>query len=230
MPQFMFKCPHCGAQNSVPLEEIGAAAACSDCGLPFMANAPAANLLQREGDQWVVARGSASVKEKNQALHNDEQSLLSINPATFREHPIQTPLFTLFIIAGITMAVYFGTGENTSAGTIALAVVGAVLAFICIAVFTLRFVGSRFESLTITNQRSIWARGIINRQTSEVQHDDIRNIQVSQTLLERLVGAGTIAISSAGQGDMEIVIKGIAHPRTIVETVRTYQRKMVKGD
>ena len=76
----------------------------------------------------------------------------------------------------------------------------------------------------------IFTRGVINRRTSEVQHDDIRNIQVQQNLVERLVGAGTIAISSAGQDDMEIVARGIAHPQRVIETIRTHQRRLVKGD
>ncbi|XAL98575.1 PH domain-containing protein [Phycisphaeraceae bacterium D3-23] len=231
MANFMFRCPHCDAENSVPLAGVGHAASCASCTLPFMASAPSAALLKRDGEQWVPA--AASLAEGNAPAgrrNDDEQSLLSVHPAIFREHPIQTLGLTLLIVGGLTMAIHFGTAESHSAADTALAVLGLVLAFPSLCILAIRFIGSRFESLTVTTQRSVWARGVINRQTSEVQHDDIRNIQVSQTIIERFVGAGTVAISSAGQGDMEIVVKGVPHPAVIVETVRTYQRKLVSED
>lgn len=223
----MFKCPHCSAENSVALDGVGRPAACAACGLPFLAHAPAATLLKRDGEQWVTA---GQTPDANHPRHADEQTLASVNPAVFREHPVQTLLLTLLIVGGLTVAIQFGRADDPNFGTTALAAAGLVFALAALAVLVIRFVGSRFESLTVTTQRSIWARGIINRQTSEVQHDDIRNIQVSQTIIERLFNAGSVAISSAGQGDMEIIIKGVPNPRAIVETVRTYQRKLVKDD
>ncbi|MEM9416289.1 MAG: PH domain-containing protein [Planctomycetota bacterium] len=231
MANYMFRCPHCDAENSVALERIGQAASCAACTLPFMANAPDAALLKRDGEQWVPATAPpANDASPASKRSDDEQSLLSVNPAVFREHPLQTLGLTLLIVGGLTMAIHFGTAESHNAADTALAVLGLVLAFPSVCILAVRFIGSRFESLTVTTQRSVWARGIINRQTSEVQHDDIRNIQVSQTIIERFVGAGTVAISSAGQGDMEIVVKGVPNPAVIVETVRTYQRKLVSDD
>ena len=240
MPNFMYRCPHCAAENSVTLEQLGNATSCAACDLPFTAQAPAATLLERDGEQWVPAAGIghgssasagvASVGQSADARHADEQTLLVANPAVFREHPVQSVLLMLLCIAGLTMAIQFGTTDDGNLGTTALAALGLVLGLASAAVLITRFVGSRFESLTVTTQRSIWARGIINRQSSEVQHDDIRNIQVSQSLIERLVGAGTLAISSAGQDDMEITIHGIAAPRAVLETIRKSQSRMVRGD
>ncbi|MFI4862030.1 MAG: PH domain-containing protein [Phycisphaerales bacterium JB063] len=229
MANFMFRCPHCDAENSVPLAGVGQAASCAACHLPFMANVPAAALLKRDGEAWVPAQPDDAYAPGGRN-HDDEQSLLSVHPAIFREHPLQTLGLTLLIVGGLTMAIHFGTAETHHAADTALAVLGLVLAFPSLCILAVRFVGSRFESLSVTTQRSVWARGIINRQTSEVQHDDIRNIQVSQTLIERFVGAGTLAISSAGQNDMEITIKGIANPRDVLETIRKSQSRMVRDD
>lgn len=237
MPNFMYRCPHCAAENSVALQAVNQPTACAVCELPFVAHAPAATLLQRDGEQWVPAPGAAAAPAAfagpaDTGPHGDadEQTLATVNPAVFREHPVQTVLLALLIVAGLTMAIQFSGDPDGGLATTALAALGVVFAVASSAVLVLRFVASRFESLTVTTQRSIWARGIINRQSSEVQHDDIRNIQVSQTLIERLVGAGSVAISSAGQGDMEILIRGIPRPHRVVDTVRTYQRKLVKGD
>ncbi len=90
---------------------------------------------------------------------------------------------------------------------------------------------TRFESLTITNERTIWAQGVFDRETSEVQHDDVRNIQMQQSLIDRILGVGRIAISSAGQDDMEIDIRGIPKPNQVADTVRSCQARMLdQGD
>ncbi len=237
MPNFMYRCPHCSAENTVALERVNQPIACAACELPFVPHAPSATLLQRDGEQWVPAPASAaaspvglSSSADGAPRDKDEQTLATVNPAVFREHPVQTLLLTLLCLGGLTLVFQFAGHEDGNVGTTALAALGVVFAVASSAVMVVRFVASRFESLTITTQRSIWARGIINRESSEVQHDDIRNIQVSQTLIQRLVGAGTVAISSAGQGDMEILIQGIPRPHAVVDTVRTYQRKLVQGD
>jgi hypothetical protein len=71
----------------------------------------------------------------------------------------------------------------------------------------------------------------LDRETSEVQHDDIRNIQVKKSLSDRILGIGRIAISSAGQDDMEIDIRGVPHPDGVADTVRSCQARMQgRGD
>ncbi|MDQ3333471.1 MAG: PH domain-containing protein, partial [Planctomycetota bacterium] len=82
---------------------------------------------------------------------------------------------------------------------------------------------TRFTMLTITSRRSTLRRGLIARETSEVQHRDVRNLQINQTTLERLLGVGDIAISSAGQDGLEIHVEGIPHPEKVAAVVRDMQ-------
>ena len=217
MTQFDFKCPHCGETSQVLREELGLVALCTACGKPYQALVPAGAMLGAGTNADGVAP-------------TDEQAIVTVNPAAFREHPIQTGVCVVLILAGLTGLFLYsgddveGLGFAILRALSALAVAGAAIGLV------VRFVLTRFESLTITNQRSIWARGIINRRSSEVQHDDIRNIQVEQNLIERFVKVGTIAISSAGQHDMEITVHGISKPHKVVDTIRTYQSRMVKPD
>ena len=89
---------------------------------------------------------------------------------------------------------------------------------------------TRFESLNVTSERSIWSRGVFDRDTSEIQHDDIRNIQIRQSFLDRIFGVGRIAISSAGQDEMEIDIRDIPNPDHDAEAVRSCQARMEGRD
>lgn len=77
--------------------------------------------------------------------------------------------------------------------------------------------------LTITNKRSILRRGILSRFETEAWHRDVRTIEVGQSFAQRLFGVGSIGISTAGQGDVEICIQGIPNPdraRAIIDQHR----------
>jgi len=226
MTDFTFQCPHCGKPNAIGADALNQPTVCNDCGLPYLASVPAGRLMVQEGEDWKPAstQGAAVLAE------HGEKTVLTVNPAVYRQNPIQTLVLTLALLGGLTLLL-LNVGQVELGVTYAvLAVAGALVSLVAAMILVSRFVNSRFESLTITSQRSIWARGLINRRTSEVQHDDIRNIQVQQSLIERLVRAGTVSISSAGQDDMEIVAQGIPNPHRVLETIRTYQRRLVKGD
>jgi uncharacterized membrane protein YdbT with pleckstrin-like domain len=75
----------------------------------------------------------------------------------------------------------------------------------------------------VENKPTTFQEGIISRETSEVQHDDVRNLQIDQNILERLLGIGDIAISSSGQDDMEIQVKGIPSPDRLAKVIRKNQ-------
>ena len=76
----------------------------------------------------------------------------------------------------------------------------------------------RSTKITITNKKTILQTGLLSKHTNEVYHSDVRNVQVSQGPLQRLLGVGSIGVSSAGQSDFEIAVSGIRNP----ETVKTF--------
>jgi uncharacterized membrane protein YdbT with pleckstrin-like domain len=73
----------------------------------------------------------------------------------------------------------------------------------------------RCATLTITDERVTLRTGILTTKLSEVLHRDIRNVQITQSLLQRLTNAGKIGISSAGQAGIEIEIDGIVDPNAV---------------
>ena len=79
------------------------------------------------------------------------------------------------------------------------------------------------EGLEITNKRSIARRGLLSKATSEVLHDNIRNIQITQTMWQRVWGVGKMGISSAGQDGLEIDIKNLPRPDKIREMIDLYR-------
>ena len=72
----------------------------------------------------------------------------------------------------------------------------------------------------VTNRRVRARRGLLTRHTSEIDVEDIRDIQVHQSLWQRIIGTGDVFFGSAGRADMEVEFEGVAHPQRIKELVR----------
>ena len=70
-------------------------------------------------------------------------------------------------------------------------------------------------SLEITESRVTLRKGLLSKATNDVLIADIRNVQVSQSFLQRIFGVGAVAVSTSGQGDMEIEVHGVPAPDRI---------------
>jgi uncharacterized membrane protein YdbT with pleckstrin-like domain len=80
-------------------------------------------------------------------------------------------------------------------------------------------------TLTVTQERTILRKGLLSKSTTEVWHEDVRNVQISQGLLQRLLGVGTVGISSAGQSGVEILAVGIPEPENVRRIIDRYKRE-----
>ncbi|GAG85250.1 unnamed protein product, partial [marine sediment metagenome] len=61
------------------------------------------------------------------------------------------------------------------------------------------------------------------RNTNEVRHIDVRNLQVNQDVFQRMFGFGSVAISSAGQSDIELTMVRVENPYKIADIIRQHQ-------
>jgi len=120
-------------------------------------------------------------------LEDSEETLLELHPAMFRSNPLGFVISVLLIAA-------VGIG---------LLILGWW------------WLGTRAAELTITNKRTTQRTGLISKNTTEVLHRDVRNIQVSQSALQRIFGVGSLGISSAGQAGVEIQFSGVVDPDSV---------------
>lgn len=72
------------------------------------------------------------------------------------------------------------------------------------------FLICRSTTLIISNTRTTLLSQFLFTKSTEVRHEDIRNIQVSQGPFQRIFGSGRIAISSAARNEVEIKIGALA--------------------
>jgi phage FluMu protein Com len=84
----------------------------------------------------------------------------------------------------------------------------------------LKYLGERIH---VTNKRTVLRQGLLSKRTTEVLHDHVRNIQVSQSFVNRMFDVGTLGISSSGQEGIEIVARNIPHPEEVKRTIDLYR-------
>ena len=124
-----------------------------------------------------------------------EDVLWETHPAMFRSHPI-------WFVISVALILAYGLGA---------------------VILVIWFVQCLGTTLTVTTKRTVLRKGILSKRTTEIRHEDVRNLQTSQGVLQRLLGVGTLALSSAGQADIEIVVSGIAKPEQVADLVREHQ-------
>ena len=65
----------------------------------------------------------------------------------------------------------------------------------------------------LTNKRLVIKRGLISRQTEEMSFNRIEEVNLNQSILQRLLGSGNIRVTGTGSG--EVVMKNIDDPLAV---------------
>lgn len=126
----------------------------------------------------------------------EEVTLYEEHPSMFRNRPVE------FVVTCL----------------LCLVIVGLVMFFF----WWLKCKGTK---LTVTSDRTILRRGILSKSISEVWHQDVRNVQLDQTFLQRLLGVGKVGISSSGQSGLEISVSGIPDPDKVKSLIDQHRRR-----
>ena len=111
--------------------------------------------------------------------------------------------------------------EVVGAALTVLFCAGLWIAMICMSVFA--------TSYQATSERLLQRKGLISRKTSEIEMSDIRNVQVNQNVLQRLLGIGNVGVSTSGQADVEINFVGIRDPQIVADRIRAQRKRNEAG-
>lgn len=204
-------CPYCGDIKVMPQGHTAHAVpvATAARGKP-LADTPA------------VAAPNRAVSKQAEA--EDEHEVLVVRQAMFRAHPFWFSLMILIILGGLALA-GFAKFKQLNPAYVWLGLAASALGLL----WWLGWWGAphRWVKLVITNKRTIRQEGIVVRKTSEVLHMHIRNVQIKQTVLQRVFGVGSIAIDSAGATDaqhmVEIEMSNVAKPYDVKAVIDQYR-------
>lgn len=202
------KCDNCDKTIEFPDDQAGQKVKCPSCG--------DVNILP--GKQ--APKADRATAKGYPSPGGPEQTVIKARPEMFRAKPAWFMAHIIVLLAGVGGVGYFTpSGNKNGVGQIGFGVVGLV-ALVSFLIWKVRNMGTALE---ITTRRSIERVGLFSKFTSEILHEDVRNIQVTQSFRERLMGVGTIGISSAAQNEVELVAKDVRNPDRIREVIDAYR-------
>lgn len=141
-----------------------------------------------------------------------ERELYRKNLPMFRNHPLLYLINLVVIGAGLGLVF-----TNNVAIAIAMCGVGVV-------VWLSWWLAAISVTLTVTDKRTILRKGVLSKYTNEVFHTSVRNIEINQTIMQRIFHVGDIVVaSSSGQADLEIAVNGIPDPETVKQLINKYR-------
>ncbi len=148
-----------------------------------------------------------------------ETVLLRVRPAMFRARPATFSGLVLLGLGGVGAGIYLMANGQSMWGAVCLA--ASLLGWAPLGVWR---VFKLATSLEITNKRTVSYRGLLSKASTEVRHNDIKNFQIDQTFLNRLLRVGTVGISSSGQDEIEILVKDLPNPYRIRELIDQHRK------
>ena len=153
-----------------------------------------------------------------------EVRVLKLRPAMFRARPFSFIGLVLLMTAAGILALYAAVRKEPlwPGDTFWLIICLLVFVVAAITMFTW-YLLKLSASLEITTKRTTESHGLFSRATSEVLHDNIRNIAVKQSFIDRVFNVGKLEISSSGQSGVEITMKDVKDPHGVRETIDKYR-------
>jgi uncharacterized membrane protein YdbT with pleckstrin-like domain len=117
------------------------------------------------------------------------------------------------VLAGLASAGTASTGKVHSGWVI-------VAVFVVFALVSLRGYLRRLRTTyTITDRRLAIGTGLFSRAVHEARLERVQNVYSRQTMLERLLGVGTVDFDTAAGADFDFTFRGVADPRELARTV-----------
>jgi uncharacterized membrane protein YdbT with pleckstrin-like domain len=75
------------------------------------------------------------------------------------------------------------------------------------------------RTYTITSQRLTIETGLLSRELHETRLERVQNVNVRQSLPQRMLQIGSVDFDTAGEAGYDFTFRGVAEPRRIVRTV-----------
>jgi uncharacterized membrane protein YdbT with pleckstrin-like domain len=140
----------------------------------------------------------------------------------FHGHPSWRSMLAFYIKGlAVTIAVgaVVGVVSAIANGGVRASWVAPAVAIVLVAVLVIGFVRQVRTTYTITDQRLTIHRGLVSRDMHETRLERVQNVNVSQSILQRLLRVGTVDFDTAGSADFDFAFRGVAGPKEIALTV-----------
>jgi uncharacterized membrane protein YdbT with pleckstrin-like domain len=131
-------------------------------------------------------------------LHRDEQVVLDLHP-----HWIMLVKGVVILVVTIALGIWVytwnleGSMKNIVNGAVALAIIASLLYMLQ------RWVAWVSTNFVVTTDRCIYREGIVSKRGVEIPLERINTVFFNQSVVDRVIGAGTLTIESAGENGVQ---------------------------
>ncbi len=205
--------------------------------LPFATDLLTDTESATDKQQFTQSPLDGLLAETTAGLSKDYQSQSKFNnnesnyPSVFILHPAPRAFLGNHLSAAIGVLLMLqphlafsiiglNTPDNPSVGAFTLALfsfIGLVLALISLGRFLWIYAANRYE-FTANAIASVY--GIVSRKSARIAIQHIRSVDVHQSILERMLGVGTVKLASGGTDTHEVTLRHIAAPMDIQREIQ----------
>ncbi len=94
----------------------------------------------------------------------------------------------------------------------------AIAIVVYVGFVVVKYLGWTYTHFVLTDRRVIARSGIVSKQGTEIPLDRVNNIDFSQKIFERVIGAGDLSIESAGR-DGQSHFENVRHPDMVQQEI-----------
>jgi len=156
--------------------------------------------------------------------------LYEASPSMVRMNPIGTVVGILLLCAGIAVAMP-PVADSIAAWVNLPQLDGRLVSIIGLATMALAllfllswYMKTKLDRLVIKKDEMIWTHGLLSKQYTEINMSSIRTVRVTQSVLQRIMGAGDVTVFTSGDLP-EVVIRGLPNPDRIRDFVKGEPRE-----
>jgi uncharacterized membrane protein YdbT with pleckstrin-like domain len=149
----------------------------------------------------------------------------------FRGHPSWRSTLDFYVkgFAGAVVAgALAGAVTAIASGHVMAGWIVVVVLVILVAVLVAGLIIRGRTTYEITSERLTIQRGFVARDVRQTRLDRVQNVNARQSVLERLLGVGTVDFDTAGGVGYDFTFHGVANPREIVRTVDRALRELAR--
>jgi uncharacterized membrane protein YdbT with pleckstrin-like domain len=129
-------------------------------------------------------------------------------------------LLLVILAGGIAAAVTGITDDEVKGGTVTIVVIAALALMVLVGLI------KRIATVySITTHRLHIKRGIVARHVQQTRLERVQNVNIEQSVIQRILQVGTVDFDTAGSGDSDFSFIGVSQPEKVMEAVGAAQRE-----
>jgi uncharacterized membrane protein YdbT with pleckstrin-like domain len=153
-------------------------------------------------------------------LHENEHVIFDGHPSWRGTLSFYARGILLAALGGAVAAIVTTIGSGFS-WTTTIVVFVVLTALVILAGFLWRLT----TTYTITNQRLTIRRGVLTRHVQQTRVERVQNVNVDQSIVDRLMRVGQVDFDTAGTDDSDFTFRGVASPDAVVRAVDEAHRE-----